>query len=209
MSALLRPAVAALVLAPLAVCALSLRLAADPAGLAGLRHLLREARRDEDLRRLGRATLRREEARRQVVQELLAGRCGLGEALGRFRELDREWPDCATPLPKVLTGAWASEEERHYWLLTKLVQDLLGERPEELAAALGRLEEDYRQLRAGRPAPPVDLGTLGGTNSRSCSPARASASAADQAFASLGAELSSAPFGEDLALLWPGAVPTP
>jgi probable HAF family extracellular repeat protein len=165
MNALLRPAVAALVLAPLAVCAFSLRFASDPAGLAGLRHLLREARRDDDLRRLERATLRREEARRQVVQELLAGRCGLGEALGRFRELDREWPDCATPLPKALTGAWASEEERHYWLLTKLVQDLLGERPEELAAALGRLEEDYRQLRAGRPAPPVDLGTLGGTNS--------------------------------------------
>jgi hypothetical protein len=123
--------------------------------------VLREARRDEDLRRLERATLRREEARRQVVQELLARRCGLGEALGRSRELDREWPDCVTPSAKALAAAWASEEDRHYWLITQLVQDLLGGRPAEAAAALRRLEEDYRRAARGdttgiSPSTPVE-----------------------------------------------------
>ena len=157
MNALLRPAVAALALAALPVCVLGLRLAGDPAGLLGLRELLREARRDEELRRLGRATSRREEARRQVVREVIARRCSLGEALAAFRELDHEWPDCGTRSSKLLTGAWASEEERHYWLVTKLVREFLGERPAEAAAALRRLEQDYRQLWAGWPPVSVAL----------------------------------------------------
>ncbi len=153
MNALLRLAVTVLVLAFLAVCVLGLRFAYDPAGLVGLREIMQGASRGEELQRLERATFRREEARRQVVQELLARRCGLGEALAAFRELDHEWPDCVTPSAKVLKLAWASEEERQYRLITYMVQDLLGERLEELAAVLRRLEEDYGQLRAGRPPP--------------------------------------------------------
>jgi hypothetical protein len=42
--------------------------------------------------------------------------------------------------------------ERHYWNITALVRDLLGKRPEEAAAVLRRLEEDYRRPRAGRQA---------------------------------------------------------
>jgi hypothetical protein len=172
MNALLRLAVTVLALPLLAACVLGLRLASDPPGLVGLRELMREARRDEELRRLERATFRREEARWQVVQELLAGRCGLGEALAAFRELDREWPDCVTPSSQALTGAWASEEERHYWLLTKLVRGLLGERPAELAASLRRLEEDYRQLRAGRPPPSARVELVEGLLQAGDDPAR-------------------------------------
>jgi hypothetical protein len=150
MSALLRPAVAVLVVAPLAVCAFGLRCASDPAGQVGLRNLMQEADRDEDLRGLMRATLRRNEARRQVVRELIARRRSLAEALARSRELDREWPDYATPRAEEFRQTWTSDEERHYELITALVQDLLRERPTEAAAALRRLEEEYRQLRAGR-----------------------------------------------------------
>jgi hypothetical protein len=153
MKALLRLAVATLVLAALSVCAFGLRFAYDPAGLVGLRELRWEARRNEELQRLERATICRVESRRQVVQEVIAGGCGLGEALARFRELEREWPDYATPSSKVHGQAWHSEEERHYRHLTSLVQDHLGDRPEEAAAALRRLEQDYQQLRAGPDCP--------------------------------------------------------
>lgn len=153
MNILLRPAAAALALAGLSVCVFGLRWACDPAGLVGLREVMRVVGRNEDLRRLERATLDRSKARRQVAQEVLARRCSLGEALARFVELEREWPDYATPLTEVMRRAWASEEERQYRLLTNVVEELLAERPEEAAAALRRLEEDYRQLGAGRPSP--------------------------------------------------------
>jgi hypothetical protein len=133
MNAPLRRAVLVLALAPLAVVAPRLPFA---------HHLLDpgEARRDEELQRLRRATLDRQEARRQVVQEVIARRLSLGEALAQFRELEREWPDYATPLAKV--PGPRSEEERHYEQLTALVGDLLGQRPEEAAATLRRLEDD-------------------------------------------------------------------
>jgi hypothetical protein len=153
MNALLRPAVAVLVVALLVVCAFGLRCASDPAGPAGLRDVAREARRDEDLRRLNRATLRREEARQQVVRELLAGRLGLAEALAAFGELDREWPDYATPRAEETRSIWPRDEDRRYERIAAIARDLLRERPEELAAVLHRLDEEYRPLRAGGAGP--------------------------------------------------------
>ncbi len=147
MNALLRLAVAALVLVALPVCAFGLRLAHDPAGLVGLRDVMQSAHRDEELQRLERATHRRLESQRQVVQEVIARRRSLGEALASFRELEREWPDYL----EVSRRAWPSAEERHYQCITAIVQGLLYHRPEEAAAALHRLEEEYRQLRASRP----------------------------------------------------------
>ncbi len=148
MNALLRTAVAAVALAALPVCVFGLRLASDPAGLVGLRDMMRAAYRDEELQGLRQATFRRLASQRRVVQEVIARRRSLGEALAAFRDLEREWPDYL----EVSRRAWPSEEERHYQCITGMAQSLLGERPAEAAAALRRLEQEYRQLRAGRPA---------------------------------------------------------
>jgi hypothetical protein len=112
---------------------------------------MREARHSEELEWAQRATFRRMESKRQVVQEVIAGRCSLGEALAWFRGLEGECPEYATVVAKV-RARQGRDAERHYRNITALVWDLLGERPEEAAAALRRLEEDYRRLRAGRQA---------------------------------------------------------
>ena len=148
MNALIRPAVVALALAPLAVCLLGLRFAC---GLAGLGELMREIRHAEELEWRQRATCRRMESKRQVVQEVIAGRCGLGEALAWFRGLEGACPEYATVVVKV-RARQGPDEERHYRNITMMVRDLLGERPAEAAAVLRRLEEDYRRLQAGRQA---------------------------------------------------------
>jgi hypothetical protein len=146
----LRLAVVVTTVAPLAACLLGLRFACGPANFG---ELMRQARHAEELQELQRATFRRLDSRRRVMQELIDRRCSLVEALRWFGELDHEWPDYTTPSSKVLRQVGLSDEERRYRHITAMVQDLLGERPEEAAAALRRLEEDYRQLRAGRQGP--------------------------------------------------------
>ena len=148
MNALLRPAVVVMIVAPLAVCLLGLRFTC---ALADLGELMREARHAEELEWVRRATFRRMESRRQVVQEVIAGRCGLSEALAWFRGLEGECPEYAAVVAKV-RARQGPDEERHYRNITMMVRDLLGERPAEAAAVLRRLEEDYRRLRAGRQA---------------------------------------------------------
>ena len=145
MNALLRPVVVALALASLAACLLGLRFAY---GLAGLGELMREIRHAEELEWMQRATFRRMESKRQVVQEVIARRCSLSESLAWFRGLERECPEYAAVVSK-RCGPQGPDAERHYRNITALVQDLLGERPEEAATVLRRLEEDYRLLRAG------------------------------------------------------------
>ena len=98
---------------------------------------------DEDLRRLERATLRRLESRRQAVQEWIAQRRTLTETMQEFQELEDEWPP---PDLNLLRKKWPSDEARHYGLIQIYVEVILHERPEELAAALRRLESDYRKL---------------------------------------------------------------
>jgi hypothetical protein len=90
MNALLRPAVVALAVAPLAVGLLGLRCAC---ALVGLGELMRESRHAEELEWRRWATFRRLEPRRQVVQEVIARRCGLGKALAWFRGLEGECPE--------------------------------------------------------------------------------------------------------------------
>ena len=82
---------------------------------------------------------------------MIARRCGLGKALAWFRGLEGECPEYARVVAKVC-GPQGPDAERHYRNLTALVRDLLGERPEEAAAVLRRLEEDYRRLQAGQQA---------------------------------------------------------
>ncbi len=153
MHALLRPAVAVLALGTLAVCAFGLRFACDP---VSPREVMEVVRRAGELQQLERAMFRRAESRRQVAQGVIARRCSLGEAIARFRELGRESPKYAavlSQLSKKQVREWPTEEENDYSYLLGIIQYLLRDRPEEAAAVLRRLEEDYRQLRAGRPAP--------------------------------------------------------
>ena len=110
MNALLRPVVVALALASLAACLLGLRFAC---GLAGLGELMREIRHAEELEWRQRATCRRMESRRQVVQEVIAGRCGLGEALAWFRGLEGACPEYATVVVKVRARQGPDEEAGH------------------------------------------------------------------------------------------------
>jgi hypothetical protein len=148
MNALLRPAVVVMIVAPLAVCLLGLRFTC---ALADLGELMREARHAEELEWMQRATFRRMESKRQVVQEVIAGRCSLSEALAWFRGLERECPEYAAVVSK-RCGPQGPDAERLYRNITALVRDLLGDRPAAAAAVLRRLEEDYRRLRAGRQA---------------------------------------------------------
>ena len=146
MNALLRPTAVVVAVAPLLVCLFGLRFAC---GLADLGELVREARHSEELEWMQRATFRRMESKRQVVQEVIAERCSLSEALAWFRELEGECPEYAAVVAMV-RGRQGPDEERHYRNIIATAQDLLGERPEEAAAALRRLGEEYRQFRAGR-----------------------------------------------------------
>ena len=148
MNALLRPTAVVVAVAPLLVCLFGLRFAC---GLADLGELVREAHHSEELEWMQRATFRRMESKRQVVQEVIAERCSLSEALAWFRELEGECPEYAAVVAKV-RARQGPDEERHYRNNTMMVRDLLGDRPAEAAAVLRRLEEDYRRLRAGRQA---------------------------------------------------------
>jgi hypothetical protein len=65
------------------------------------------------------------------------------------RELEQIWPAFYTIKQK----EWASEEDRYYHLIHEYAEEILRERPEELAAALRRLQRDYQQLQANRQRP--------------------------------------------------------
>jgi hypothetical protein len=109
------------------------------------------ARREAEVEHLEQALKRREEARRQAVQELLSQRCTLKETLLRFQALNQEWPDIIV-MARV-AGAEESDEEIAYRLILQYVQIALSERSEESAAALRRVENDYQQLHTGSPRP--------------------------------------------------------
>jgi hypothetical protein len=137
----------ALVVALLALGVFGLRLACSP---SDYRELVQASRRREDLRERERASLRLRQLHKQAVQEWIAQRCTLAETMQRLQEGDREleqiWPAFYTIKQK----KWASEEDRYYHLIHEYAEEILQERPEELAAALRRLEGDYRKLQAGR-----------------------------------------------------------
>jgi hypothetical protein len=97
----------------------------------------------EELQQLERATFRRSESRQDAVRQWIARRCTLAEVLTRFAELDREWPDYTTGMAE----KW-SDDSRRYQQLLSTVQIVLQGRPEELAAALRRLDEEYHALPA-------------------------------------------------------------
>jgi hypothetical protein len=149
MNALIRPAIVAVVLVPLAVCVFGLSFACDS---ADFRSLVREVRRREELQQWRRDTLRFTEARVEVVRELIAQRLSLKEALTRLEELDRERSDYIPKLSKTYEQYFSHMEE-HYEYVIAIAKGLLKDRPEEAALVLRRLEKEYQQLRAGRNVP--------------------------------------------------------
>jgi hypothetical protein len=149
MSALIRPALVVTVVLPLAVLAcFGLRFVCDP---EDFRRLLQEVRRGEELQQALQTLLRREEAKEHIAQEVIAQRCSLREALARFQEADREYAENTTVPSNVHEREWC-DPKKHYRYITRIIQRLLRDRPEE-AAVLRRLEKDYQQLRAGRQMP--------------------------------------------------------
>jgi hypothetical protein len=105
--------------------------------------------RHEQLRQLHEASFRRIEAKWQIAQEVIAGRSSLAEAIERFRELDRQWPD-------IRSGAemhellWMSEGEWDGRAVIEQVRQVLADRPDQAAAVADRLEKELQQLLAER-----------------------------------------------------------
>ncbi|HEY7312648.1 MAG TPA: hypothetical protein VH643_25005 [Gemmataceae bacterium] len=144
MNTSIRTAIVAVVVSVLAVCVFSLRFACTPADLSAIH-------RNEKLEQLRAATFRRVEVRQRMVRELIDRRRTLAEAIERLEELDREWPDYSEASPRV--PALGTREERSYRYIRADAEEILRDRPEEAAAVLRRLEEEYQQLRAGEPVP--------------------------------------------------------
>src|SRR5262249_10936634 len=109
------------------------------------------------LQQLQQATLRRVEAREQVVREVIAQRCSLSEALARLQEseaeFDRECPASFPKLSEIHARKWPSEVEGHYQYIIAIVKSLLDARTEEAAAVSHWLEKDYQQLQTSTQTP--------------------------------------------------------
>jgi len=150
MNPLLRTTVVVLVVVLLALGVFGFHLACSP---SDYQELVQASRRKEDLRERERASLRLRQLHKQAVQEWIAQRCTLAETMQRLpegdRELEQKWPAYYTIKQK----EWASEEDRYYHLIREYVEEILHERPEELATARCRLQRDYRQLQANRQRP--------------------------------------------------------
>jgi hypothetical protein len=142
MIALIRPVIVGCFIAVLATCLFALRFACSPADA------LDASRRREELQRLERATFRREEARLQVVRELIAQRCTLAEVIEQFQEWDHEWPDYSSSARLTI-----AEEKRRYQQIIGYIEEVLHDRPEELAAVLRWLNKESPRLQAGKPMP--------------------------------------------------------
>jgi hypothetical protein len=108
-----------------------------------------EVARHEQLDQLAEAIRRRREAKRQVVEEMIARRRSLDEAIEQFRALDRQWPELGIWITRheavlLSPDEWAGRDVLY------VVQLLLMDRPDEAAAVAGRLEKEQRELLADR-----------------------------------------------------------
>jgi hypothetical protein len=120
-----------------------------------------EVARHEQLAQMMDAIRRRWETKRQVVEEVIAQRCSLAEAIEQFRALDRQWPDLRSGITKA-EALWMSEDEWGGWAVIAQVRQVLADLPDEADAVAGRLEEELRELLADRKkrrSTPSDLRT--------------------------------------------------
>jgi hypothetical protein len=115
-----------------------------------------EVVRREQLRKREEAIHRRNEAKRHVAGEVIAGRRSLAEALERFRELDREWRENHRG-PRTPEVFGVSEDEWHGREVVRFVRLVLADPPDEAAPVASRLEKELQKLLADRkkhqPAP--------------------------------------------------------
>jgi hypothetical protein len=107
---------------------------------------LETIRRREELQRLERATFEREEARRQIVCVWIARQCTLVEMIAKFQEWDHQWPDYSNSARLTM-----EDDKRRYQQIAGYLDEVLHDRPEEVAAILRRLEKEYPRLQAGKP----------------------------------------------------------
>jgi hypothetical protein len=142
MIALIRTVIAGGVMALLATSFLAFRYACSPADE------LETIGRREELQRLERATFEREEARRQMVRVWIARQCSLVEMIAKFQEWDHQWPDYGNS-----TRLMMEDDKRRYQQIAGYIDEVLHDRPEDLAAILRRLEKEYSRLKVGKPAP--------------------------------------------------------
>jgi hypothetical protein len=89
------------------------------------------------------------------VRSWLDRRWTLRETLSRFQELEQEelaqdWPSLRGILRESLLK---SGEERYCRVIRAHLPVILHDRPQELIAALRRLEKEYQQLQASSPKP--------------------------------------------------------
>ncbi len=110
--------------------------------------------RREQLRQLREASFRRIEAKWQIAQEVIAGRQSLAEAMERFRDLDRQWPDLRS-VTKRPEDLWMTEDEWDGRAVIGQVRQVLADRPDEAAEVAGRLEKELQILLAERKKRPL------------------------------------------------------
>jgi hypothetical protein len=142
MIALIRTVIVGCVMALLATSFFAFRYACSPADE------LETIRRREELQRLERATFEREEARRQIVRHWIAGQCTLVEMIAKFQEWDHQWPDYSK-----IARLMMEDDKRCYQQIAVYIEEVLHDRPEEVAAILSRLEKEYSRLKVGKPSP--------------------------------------------------------
>lgn len=151
MNAPIRPVIIVVIAFLLAVCVFGLHFACDS---AGLRIFIQEDGRTEELKQFRRSFFCHFEAKDHVVRNVIAQQCSLSEALAKWKDLDREWlQEVGRNWPNSYPGMAgvnhqiASDADFCFQRFIWRVEGLLGDRPEEAAAVLGRLEKEYQQLR--------------------------------------------------------------
>jgi len=112
--------------------------------------------REEKLKQLHDATRRREQAKWQVAQEVIARRRNLAEAIEQFQALDRDWPEGRLRF-QTPEDFGMSEYEWDGWSVIYWVRQVLTDRPGEATKVVGCLEKELHELLQARkkrhPAP--------------------------------------------------------
>ena len=95
-------------------------------------HFLEQHRRAERLDGEWASMYRRQHARQSTIEEVLAGRLSVAQAVERFEALNRLPPDCRTALRCAYPGASDTECARHQ--VYRRLQEALVERPDQADA---------------------------------------------------------------------------
>jgi hypothetical protein len=112
----------------------------------------------ERIARIKEASLRRRNTKKQIAEEVIAGRRSLAESMAQFHALDLEWPQFGLASDKARAEG-ISEDEWDGRKVIIMIRQVLFDRPDEEAAVIARLEKELQELlaeRKKRPAAPVE-----------------------------------------------------